>query len=327
MPSWLRSSIANVGWRMPLLHRLSPRSTVVLVYHGVPRTGEGLNAVSFEQQIQFLKRYCDFCLWEQQDELRPARARVRVLLTFDDGFRNNAEVVAPILRRNKVPAIFFVSSRHIGSGQYLWFTYLRMLEERFAGEGFTFRDEYFDMSAGHRRQTIARLRRVLLQLKPHPGAMYDAINQELPRVDKGIRQEVVDDAFAGMTVAQLSDLASDPLFRVGAHTVDHPFLPLCDKAEQLRQLSANRCWLESIIRRNCDAVAYPAGEYNSDVVESCREVGFTRGFALHRKGNVDPLMEIPRVDIYYPSLAELGFKVRWGNLLTWAHARGFAYPN
>lgn len=37
-----------------------------------------------------------------------------VLLTFDDGFANNHDVVLPLLMRHRAPAVFFVATRHIG---------------------------------------------------------------------------------------------------------------------------------------------------------------------------------------------------------------------
>lgn len=36
-------------------------------------------------------------------------------ITFDDGFRDNFEVAAPILRRHRLPATFFVTASYIGS--------------------------------------------------------------------------------------------------------------------------------------------------------------------------------------------------------------------
>jgi len=39
-----------------------------------------------------------------------------VLLTFDDGFANNHDVVLPLLERHEAPAVLFVATQHIGGG-------------------------------------------------------------------------------------------------------------------------------------------------------------------------------------------------------------------
>jgi peptidoglycan/xylan/chitin deacetylase (PgdA/CDA1 family) len=48
-------------------------------------------------------------------------ARPGVLLSFDDGFANNHEVVLPRLRRHRAPAVFFVATGHLGGGRRLGF--------------------------------------------------------------------------------------------------------------------------------------------------------------------------------------------------------------
>ena len=99
----------SVLWRFPSAP-LS-RTPVVLLYHGVPRTSEPpyLDAAAFDQHVAFLKQHFAPVPVAAAGErsLKP-----RVILTFDDGFRNNCEVVAPILRRHGVPGCFFVCTRH-----------------------------------------------------------------------------------------------------------------------------------------------------------------------------------------------------------------------
>ena len=92
----------------------------------------------------------------------------RILLTFDDGLRNNAEVVAPILRKYDIPAVFFVCSRHAVPGQYLWFSYLQALERHFNGDGFLLRGEFIRMSGDQRRQSIAQLKETLAMSRTRP---------------------------------------------------------------------------------------------------------------------------------------------------------------
>ena len=117
---------------------------VIVLYHDVPSTPDGvsLDRETFERQIQLMSRH--FELVSPGDPFRPRRAldRIRVLVTFDDGFRNNVEVAAPILRKYGVPALFFICSRHATPGRYLWFAYLRALERHFPERGFVFRGEF-----------------------------------------------------------------------------------------------------------------------------------------------------------------------------------------
>jgi len=313
----LREWTAALGYHFPLTRLLAPRNPVVLMYHGIPRQSEGsaVNADSFERHICFLKK--NFALVSVDDLGGRERigSRVRVMLTFDDGFRKHAEVAAPILRRHSVPACFFISSRHAYPRKYLWFTYLRMLEKHFKGNGFMFDGEFMDMSVPRQRLTIDRLTTLLVRLRPHPERMYQVIEEDLPRPEDFVSSSDLIDRYAGMTAEQIEELSTNPLFSIGVHTLDHPFLTKCDRAEANRQIVENKTWLENVIRRPCGAIAYPLADYDSEILKLCRSVGFCRGYSVNRSIDYDPELERPRLGIYYPSLNALGFKVRWGNLL------------
>jgi peptidoglycan/xylan/chitin deacetylase (PgdA/CDA1 family) len=293
---------------------LAARSPVVLLYHGVPQRGDGtsIDAAVFERHIVFLKRHCDFVTPENVRLRRKALDRIQVLLTFDDGMQNNAAVVAPILRRYGVPAVFLVCSRHASPGKYLWFTYLHALERHFAGSGFRFRGDLIDMTRAQRRASVRRLSEVLLSLKPHPAAMYQAIDEELPRLEDFVSPHVITDAYAGMTADQVGELAACPLFAVGIHTVDHPFLTKCSAQDMRQQIEQNRIWLENTARRPCRIIAYPGGEYNAEVIECSKNLGMAYGYAVIPKMDGGSVYEIPRLGIYARSLEILGVKAYLG---------------
>lgn len=286
------------------------------MYHGVPR-GDGpcVTAAVLERHIRFLRQHFDFISPHQQHDRRRSHARIQVALTFDDGFRNNAEVVAPILKRHQAPAEFFVSSRHAAPGRYLWFAYLRAVEAHFPWRMLIFRGDSFDMTAANRKSSMQRLRKRLLSLRPHPSAMYKAIEQELPQLEEFIGGGELANSYAGMTAEQVGELARDPLFSIGVHTIDHPFLTMCEGGEALRQIARNRQWLESACGRPCDSIAYPSGAYSPEIIDACRREDFTRGYIVARCGSSRSQLERQRIGIYSPSTEVLGFKVQWGATL------------
>jgi peptidoglycan/xylan/chitin deacetylase (PgdA/CDA1 family) len=314
---------AAVGSRLPATRFLSPRHPVILVYHGVPRKGPGLSGEIFERQLRFLEQRFELVSWEQLGVERSLLAKVRVVLTFDDGFRNNAEVVAPILRRHNIPAVFFLCSRHAEQGRYLWFSYLRALERWFKGHGFPFRGQYFKMATRERRSSVALLESLLVALRPHPQAMDQAIQEELPRLESFVPEADLTDSIAGMSAEQAAELAADPLFTLGIHTVDHPYLTECDAQEIERQIADNKGWIERLTGKTCDLIAYPLGELNPQVLKSCEKLNLRYGFTVQKRIDGDAQLQLLRVGVYQHSLDELGFKVRWGGLLTRVQSQGY----
>jgi peptidoglycan/xylan/chitin deacetylase (PgdA/CDA1 family) len=311
MTSRVTTGLVRYGWRFPFARTLVSRQTVICLYHGVPPE----DGAAFEQHVLFLKRHFDLASPEDFENPRKRSDRIRVLLTFDDGFRNHAEVVAPILRKYRSSALFFVPSRHTAPGKFLWFSHLMALEKHFPGDQVRFRGECFNMSPGERHRSIERLQETLLNLTPHPAAMYRAIEEELPHLEDFVSERDLADCYAGMTVEQLGELAADPLFTVGVHTIDHPFLTRCEPAEALHQIQGNRAWLEAASGQPCDAIAYPGGDYNAEIVSVCRTAGLRRGYCISRRSGGSSRLELPRIGIYSTSTEVLGFKMQWGHLI------------
>ena len=284
-------------------------SPLVLMYHGVPRGGraQAINGRAFERHVLFLKRNCTLIRPEQYASARGSLRHPAVLLTFDDGFRNLAEVAAPILRRYDVPAVFFVSSRHCTPGKYLWFSYLKMLGACFPGEGVTLNGKLVRLKGTERRTGIQQLTSMLLALAPHPHAMYAAIDAQLPPLESFVSEAVLADECAGMTEDQVRELGQDPLFTIGGHTLDHPYLTRCSTKEAERQISENKTWLERVTRRTCDLFAYPLADFDRNTVEQCRRVRFKQAFGVGRNGVSQ--FAIRRVGIYSASLTVLGAKL------------------
>ena len=102
----------------------------------------------------------------------------------------------------------------------------------------------------------------------------------MPPLDEFVSARDVNDSYAGMTAEQVAELAANPLFSIGAHTVDHPFLTRCEPAEAAQQIERNRLWLEATCGQRCDSIAYPAGDYSAALLDVCRHAGFSRGYAV-----------------------------------------------
>ena len=111
------------GWspaRDRLYAHLGRSRLTVLCYHQVTDPANDYSTVgtaAFREQMQYIKHhYSVVSLTEGVAALRTlGTARRLVAVTFDDGYRDNAAVAAPILESLGLPACFFVSTDLIGS--------------------------------------------------------------------------------------------------------------------------------------------------------------------------------------------------------------------
>ena len=100
------------------------QGTAILMYHAIGRADEPgsrfvVPARELERQLRRLRRLrrpiiglAELVRYRQSGRLPPAGA---VVVTFDDGFADNVELAAPLLRRFGVPATLFVVSDRVGA--------------------------------------------------------------------------------------------------------------------------------------------------------------------------------------------------------------------
>jgi len=96
----------------------------VLTYHGVTKDkvcdpfvqGLQMQFSLFRKQIHYLKKYYDIISPEELEYLLQKQKKIKsnqILITFDDGYKNNASTVAPFLHSLNIPFCVFVSTKHI----------------------------------------------------------------------------------------------------------------------------------------------------------------------------------------------------------------------
>lgn len=95
--------------------------SVILIYHSVGGGGASTKVEEFCDQMAWLSENAevvslDTLLGENFNVIRrSANSKIRVALTFDDGYRTVHDVVAPILSKYSFPATVYVNTGHIGN--------------------------------------------------------------------------------------------------------------------------------------------------------------------------------------------------------------------
>jgi peptidoglycan/xylan/chitin deacetylase (PgdA/CDA1 family) len=221
----------------------------------------------------------------------PARA---VSITFDDGYANNFEVAAPLLRDRDLPATVFVAPGFLDGGRMFNDTVIEVL--RRAPADFDLSD--LALGVWHLDSDAARrtaIPQILEQLKYRPmPERQRAVDVLAERIGAALPQHLM------MTSLQLRSLAKAGV-AIGAHTVNHPILTRIDPAEAEREIHESRSRLEDITGGRIEAFAYPNGrpgrDYNAAHVDMVRAAGYR--FAVttawgRADSDCDPL-QLPRI--------------------------------
>jgi peptidoglycan/xylan/chitin deacetylase (PgdA/CDA1 family) len=221
-----------------------------------------------------------------------------LLVTFDDGFRNNLTRAAPELERQGVPALFHVATGYIGTSRLLW---PYEVEERVL----QWTQPCLPMPGD----------RPSVPLPAEPAAraaVADRVRELCKTLADDARQAYLDALRAGgecrvkSCLHELHDfLTWDEVrnldrrgFSIGSHTVEHPILTRLPRKRLQQELLESKAMIERQVGRACQCIAYPNGgpdDVSDDVFAATAEAGFRCGFVL-RGGENRPSMEPLAID-------------------------------
>jgi peptidoglycan/xylan/chitin deacetylase (PgdA/CDA1 family) len=178
--------------------------------------------------------------------------RDALLLTFDDGFREMQEVVAPILLEKGVPATFFVTTGCIDNQNLAHHNKLSLLVEHICNN----RDAALikEVSLWLARQGIPGdgLKARILTIDYHRRHLA----AELAAVCKYDCAEYLATRQPYLTSEQIWWLLKQG-FTIGSHSIDHPLYATLSVEEQLYQTRASLRFLEERFQIHSRAFAFP----------------------------------------------------------------------
>ncbi len=286
---------------------------LALCYHAVvpdgtpddPRTTIAVTQSQFRSQLQELRR--NWTPVTEQDILNacahegPALPPNPVLVTFDDGFRNNLEYAAPLLEEHDVPAIFFISTGLVGSQRMLW---TQEVTERLLAwpEHVPFPEpgvEALSTLPGSRAGRFAAAREIVRRCKGLPDTARRDYLARIRANEMNTREPWQETLYQFMSREEVRTL-HERGFAIGAHTVDHPILTSLSQEALRGQLAESKAEVEQITGAPCLSLAYPNGgedDYSHEVIRMAKTLGFRLGFTLRGRRNPRTIapMEIDRV--------------------------------
>lgn len=282
--------------RLPrfLLARSRPGVRIVM-YHGVcsgakadaPFGGRGKHvpAAIFRQEMAWVRRHMQPLSVDELVEAlagRTAFPRCGVVITLDDGYRNNFEVALPVLQEYRIPAAVYITTSLV-EGEPLWVDRLDAALEALAANrvevpvaGGGVESLAYDAPAA-REHTARELRRRGKRLAG--GERDDLVSAVVAQAGRDLAAEAPESrpldtqALSPDMVARLPEVG----VTVGAHGVRHEVLARCPPDLLRREVEGSRSRLEKWCGGAVRHFAYPNGgpeDHDARCESVLKEAGF-----------------------------------------------------
>lgn len=319
-----------VGWK---------RSVISLCFHSTPEsvTSEAISILergtsrkSFENQIEILSKWLQPI--DDQQLLNWFRRTTNLkkdglLVTFDDGYKNNQTVATPILQSKGVPGLIFIPTGFISCRKRFWWS--RLSDAMRAMEPNQWKslgdkqlpsdilkvvaDE--DLANWSSRKKARRRIALWLNQNGTSNSVIQAIESvTTPKHDPNMALLNWDD---------IKTLSSSGVIHFGSHTHTHPSLTQLTTLEIGSELQAGSESFKEHLGSLPLSLAYPGGHVDQRVENQAADAGFLLAFTT-QQGIIRQSMnrlQLPRLYLGFSKPYEIYFSLVLINLAKYAPAR------
>lgn len=254
------------------------------MYHGVDDIRFPL--ATFEQHLGLITQHfetffaSDIPLLLEQN-CKTASGKPPIVLTFDDGLKNNATFVAPLIQRYNAKATFYLISGLLKGEQMIWNHELTCRLMLLSNEART--KISIDLAQPDANQPlceqalIVHIKKYIDKVKRWPEKeKHDLLNtlrmqQGQPEYTANMKQ-----SFVIMSQEDASNLPK--CIEVGSHSVTHSILDTIPTEDGVFEVNHSKSELEKLLGRPVRTFCYPNGNYTAPVAEAVAqnyEVGVT----------------------------------------------------
>jgi peptidoglycan/xylan/chitin deacetylase (PgdA/CDA1 family) len=253
-----------------------------------------------DRRLRFLRRHAQVIAPEEMLGMEAPPRGPHVLLTFDDGYREWATEVLPLLRAHGVRAAFFLATGFVDEPRAPWWYELPWMARRAEVEALPAGEWLREpLALGEDRDPAADA--LLDTYKALPGERTEGFLAWVAEASGSGRPDpraVRDDWLTWDMARELRDAGME----IGGHTVDHPVLSRLPAEAQREQVSACARRIEAELDRPMRMFAYPVGlpeSFDEETRAALREENVRLAFGYHggyaRAGRPLDSLDVPRV--------------------------------
>lgn len=281
---------------------------------------------NFEKQIRYCKE--NFHCLSLGDAVkllyRGELPKKTMVVTFDDGYKDNFYNALPVLEKYGVPATVYVTTGLIDRTAELWWYEQEYIIRNSDELDFIWQNRHFkislktpeekyrainDFNKLFRNLSVKEQKRFMSALRPHVTESFS-----------------YDDLM--LTWDELKKFDSHPLITIGAHTKNHPMLSRLDETELARELKDAKLRLEAHLGHEVEHLAYPFGakhEVGAREFRMAKSAGYfsavtTRNGHIH-EAHQKYLHILPRITVNYDDELET-FAWKLSGVFAMIHQRG-----
>ena len=270
-----------------------PRSLIVLNYHRIGNARQtpydsGIFSCTAEEltwQIEWLKRGFSIVTLDQALEMvHSGRTpdRNSILLTFDDGYRDNYEQAFQVLRKQQVSGAFFLPTAFVGTGLLPWWDQIAFIVKGSKKNRIFLsypEPRALNIAESHRARSIRTILDIFKSPKTSDPELF--ISELAKSCESKRVTDETDRCF--LTWDEAREMKRAGMY-FGSHTHSHEILSKLPYERQVEELEISRSILERELGGSTDTLAYPVGTpdtFSTDTFQALRAARYATAFSFY----------------------------------------------
>lgn len=222
----------------------------------------------FEKDLEFLlKHFEPIDAISLKEKLNRATKVVRpsLFLSFDDGFVETKEIIAPILLRKGIPATFFVNPAFVDNCDLMYRCKVSLIIDRIIALKSN-KSSIIEVSKIlNASDDLRAIKKKLLLVKHNQNELISAVADRI-NLDFTEYQKLVKPYLAIVDLQELNKLG----FAIGGHGYNHPYFNEIPFGEQFQEVERCMTWISSNFPNQPKLFAFPFTDYgvSDDLIKS-----------------------------------------------------------
>jgi len=266
--------------------RLANQAAIIMYHRVGPITNDDcylppITIDAFREEIEYLhKNYTiisiDTLISKMNSRQMPKNA---VVITFDDGYKDNYTYAYPILEKYGIPATIYLATGGMDTGNLFWFDQLSYLIKNTSAKEINIDGlGRYDLTSEQSRCLVARHICETLKKKSENEKlaliekMKDCCQVRIPN-DIGFRYY--------LTWKEIKEME---LINFGAHTVTHPILTRMPLESAKHEIVKSKLEIEEKTGKKITSFSYPngqIGDMNAQIIDCVKEAGFNSAVSFY----------------------------------------------
>lgn len=251
----------------------------IIMYHGVDKFGDKkfnlrhVGVADFERQIKYFKKFYNVVSLEEYWAGNFDNDKITIAITFDDGYLNNFKYALPVIEKYEVPVSFFITGLNPAEHKILWPDFIEiaatLTDKNIVVDG----ESFIKTPRKWLRESDQKsLHNVIKENGSfnYKQSVFSSIEKLIPDFTK---DAVFDDHWKLMSDEEITEASMSKFISIGSHGYFHNNLGNIPLNDAITELINSKNYLENLIQKPVNSIAYPDGSYSRELIGEAEKVG------------------------------------------------------